>query len=176
MHPALDAPALRRVGLGHLTGWRLAAWLALEWLRVGGGVFVMLSRVIYELFESEIAMIEAAKRGETVFLGRQLRLEFTHNPQLFIAWTWGALPDAEYHVGRSPKSFCTGAAEIEFDATASQAWTGLIGQDLVLKYRDTEQQILEISGSGAAVFCCSFEGSWHRDVLFVGRELPTEAL
>jgi hypothetical protein len=148
----------------------------LEWLRVGGGVLVMLSRVIYELFESEIAIIEAANRSESIYLDRQLRLQFTDKPQLFIAWTWGALPNAEYHVGWSPESFCTGAAEIEFDATNSRAWTGLIGQDLILSYRDTKHQILEISAPGAAVFCCSYEDSWYRDVLFVGRDVPKEML
>lgn len=132
---------------------------------------MILARVIYELFETEDETVEAADRGEPVFLDRQLRLEFTDALPIFIRWTWGLLPEAAYHLEWSHESFCTDGPEVEHDATRSPAWRDLIGHELSLHYRDPEQQVLEVSAHDAVVFCCSF----YLDKVYVGRTLPEGA-
>lgn len=135
---------------------------------------MVLARVIYELFETEADTTEAeADRGEPVYLDRQLRLELADGRLVFIAWTWGLLPEAAYHLAWSYDSFCTNGPEAEYDATRSPAWEDLIGHELSLHYRDPEQQVLEVRAHDAVVFCCSFgRGAWYMDTLYVGRMLP----
>ena len=132
----------------------------------------MLARVIYELFETEASTADVADRGEPVYLDRQLRLEFGDARPVFVAWTWGALPDSDYHVGWSYESFCKGPTEVEHDATKTPIWTGLVGHALSFHYRDPEQQVLEVRAGDAVVFCCSFERWWNADTLYVARQLP----
>ena len=148
---------------------------------------MVLARVIYELFETETDPADAADRGEPVFLDRQLRLEFTDTQPVFISWTWGLLPEANYHLAWSYEPLCTDKPEVEYDATRSPAWKDLIGHELSLHYRDPEQQVLEVRAHDAVVFCCSFgcgafelcrsveRGAWHMDTLYVGRALPEGA-
>jgi hypothetical protein len=136
---------------------------------------MVLARVIYELFETEAGTADIADRGEPVYLGRQLRLELAKAPSVYIAWTWGALPDSEYHMGWSHQSFCKGATEVEYDATHTPTWAGLAGHALSLHFRDPERQVLEVRTHDGVVFCCSFERSWHADTLYVARCLPEGA-
>ena len=133
---------------------------------------MVLARVIYELFETEAGTADVADRGEPVYLDRQLRLEFADSPPVFIAWTWGALPDSDYHVGWSHESFCTGPTEVEHDATNTPVWASLVGQSLSLHYRDRDQQVLEVRTRDAVVCCCSYERWWRADTLSVARGLP----
>jgi len=132
----------------------------------------VLARVIYELFETEASTADVAARGDAVYLDRQLRLEFADSPTVFIAWTWGAHPDSDYHVGWSYESFCKGPTEVEHDAAKTPIWAGLVGHPLSLHFRDPEQQVLEVRTRDAVVYCCSFERWWRADTLYVGRSLP----
>ena len=136
---------------------------------------MVLVRVIYELFATEAGTPESADRGGPVYLDRQLRLEFANSPPLYVSWTWGALPESEYHVGWSHDSFYRGVTEIEYDATNTSAWADLVGHALSLQYFDSNQQVLEIRTSNAAVFCCSFEQRWRADTLYVGSRMPEGA-
>jgi hypothetical protein len=136
---------------------------------------MVLSRVIYELVATESGVIGAAGRAGSIYLDRQLRLEFRHATPVFIAWTWGLLQDSEYHVGWSNSSYCEGPAEVEYDATKTSIWVELVGSVISLQFRDTDQQVLELRSPGAVVFCCSFEQSWHADTLYIGRSLPEAA-
>lgn len=133
---------------------------------------MVLARVIYELFETEAGIADVADRAEPVYLSRQLRLEFTDTTPVFIAWTWGLLPESDYHVGWSHESFCKGPLEVELDATRTAIWIKLVGHSVSLHFRDAEQQVLEVRSPETTVFCCSFEQWWHADTLYIGRSLP----
>lgn len=133
---------------------------------------MQLARVIYELFQWEASAANVAARGEPVYLDRQLRLEFADAEPVFVAWTWGKLPNSDYYVGWSHESFCTGPAEVEHDATTTLLWAALVGHPISLHFRDPEQQVLELRAGNAVVFCCSFEKRWYHDTLYVGQRLP----
>jgi hypothetical protein len=127
---------------------------------------MVLARVWYELFESEVRWLERQSSVEYVELGRQLRLEMADGSFLYIAWN--DLPGNEFYVDFKGESFCTGIAEVIREASASPLWLPLVGRPLELVYQDKERQVLVIRSGAPVVYCCSFgRGHWHADVLHV---------
>ena len=131
---------------------------------------MVLSRVIYELFESELEGIDLLSTPAE--LGRQLRLEFDDGSKTYVAWTWGDVSE-DYYVEFTGTTFCVDTPEAERDASQSPVWSPLVGQPVELTYRDAEHQVVEIRSRDAAVFCCSYgRGYWHMDVLHISTTLP----
>jgi hypothetical protein len=131
---------------------------------------MVLSRVIYELYESEVEEIDA--RSASSELGRQLRLEFDDGSKIHVAWTWDDVTEG-YYVEFKATTFCTDAPEVERDVSRWPAWSPLVGQSVELKYRDAKHQVVEIRSQNGVVFCCSYgSGHWGMDVLHVSASLP----
>jgi hypothetical protein len=132
---------------------------------------MILGRVWYELFESEVRWLDRQTNSEYVELGRQVRLEMADGSFLYIAWN--DLPGNDFYVDFGAASFCVGAAEVTREASASPLWLPLVGRPIELVYRDKERQVLEIRSGKSVVYCCSFgRGHWHADILHVAGRVP----
>jgi hypothetical protein len=134
---------------------------------------MILSRVVYELFDHEVEWLAAHPNPEAVELRRQVRLELDGNAKVFVAWTWFPSGD-DFYVAFSPTSFCIGDSDGFVDASDWPLWSGLIGREIVLAYRDeSTKQVLEVRSENATVLCCSFgRGVWHIDCLCVSGQMP----
>ena len=140
--------------------------------RPGDAVMMILRRVWYELFESEVRWLDTHPQCEYVELGRQLRLELADDNTVYVAWKWGWL-GSDYFVDFTGKSYYTGSAEVEREASASSLWSPLIGRPVEFAYRGEGRQVLEVRSGESVVYCCSFgKGCWGMDILHVAARLP----
>ncbi len=115
---------------------------------------MILSKVYYEFFEFE------QPSSTAIELDRQVRLEFTDSPVVYVSWTWERQygPDSEpYSIGHSHSSYCSVAAAVALVVSLSPFWAKHIGRDVELTHiasevREFEYQVLEIRSGGGFTF------------------------
>ena len=118
---------------------------------------MMLVRVEYEFFDFEEPSSTASE------LARQIRLEFSDTPTLFVSWTWERQrdPDCEpYSVAYAESSYFSDRAASVLDVSGSPSWSRHIGRDVELAYtrsslRDADYQVLEVRSGAERTFVYS---------------------
>lgn len=130
---------------------------------------LLLTNVIYQLFESDLPDLEAESTWHEI--DREVMLIFEDNHPIYISW---CSQPVQYAVGYQQTTWFSDPT-IRLDLSQSRIWKPLVGQLITLSYLDDQHQVLELSTSSAnaAVYCSSQEqGQWEMDVLHISSEKP----
>ena len=94
---------------------------------------------------------------------RQIHLEFSDAPPLFLSWTWERQygPESQpYTIGFQRESFFLGEPASVVDASVSPLWANHIGREVELKHLPStspafEHQVLEVRSAADRTFVYS---------------------
>jgi hypothetical protein len=131
---------------------------------------IVLSRVIYELFEADLESLVSPSSDEEHGIDREIRLELSDGASKYISW---CSDPVQYCVGVQPHSFFKPGGAVTRDVSVHPLWQRLIGEPLELVVLDANCQVLELRSSLASVFVSSQErGQWEADTLTVSGHNP----
>jgi len=129
---------------------------------------MILKRVIYELYEIDLASLN--DQPEWHEIDRELCLEFESGKALYFSW---CNEPEQYSVGLLNHRFNENEPDHILDASKSDMWSKLIGQEITPIFLDDSHQVLELKGKTYSVYLSSQEnGSWFSDVLRISMKLP----
>ena len=126
-----------------------------------------LQRVIYELFESDLASLRDFSDWHEI--DREIFLEFENGEKRYFSWCDEPI---QYSMGMQDERFNTGEPDHILDVSNWDMWQSLIGTKI--EFIDKEpHQIIEVKGPKKSVYLSNQEqGSWFSDVLHISNELP----
>jgi len=124
-----------------------------------------LSKVVYEIYQSDLVGLEGCNWEEPHELDGQVRLEFVDMDPMFVSW----IQDKDdFHVSCQNKSFFAVELEERRDMSKSQVWGALIGREIDVAFLSKDAYVLAIRSSGDRVYCWAI----GVDTITVGRRLP----
>ena len=124
-----------------------------------------LSKVIYEIYRSDLAYLEKRDWKEPHELDGQVRLEFTDMDPAYVSWVQDK---DDFHASYQDKSFFKVELEETKDMSSSQVWEPLIEREIDLAFLDQDACVVAIRSKDKRVYC------WAMcvDTITVGRRLP----
>jgi hypothetical protein len=130
----------------------------------------VLQTVFYDLFESEINVLDSLESYVSHTIDRELCLEFTSGKRIFISWC--NVP-VKYAVGMGATSFFEPENSIRLDASSHPIWKGIIGQPVELFVLNDDYQVIELQSPVGSIYFSTFEnGYFGADVITVSRKMP----
>jgi hypothetical protein len=133
-----------------------------------------LSRVIYNLFESDAERLDSEPNAAFHLLDREIVLLCDDPKETYISWkqTVSNEDDVIFSMAHQATSFFVNEFIVR-DMTTHPFWQPLIGQELTLCDDDRDHQILEIKAEHHSVYCSSYEeGHWGADFVHVSLVAP----
>ena len=132
----------------------------------------VLSRVVYELFPSDVEEIEKPGAELEHTIDREVRLEFSNGDMRFISW---CSDPVQYSIAVQERSFfVAGSSAVTRDLSDHPLWRPLIGNVVNMVALDPENQVLEVHSAAGSVYLSSHEGHWYADVVTVSANRPKE--
>lgn len=127
--------------------------------------------ICYRLFDGEEPAVEAAESAEIYDFGGELVLTFQDGQRCFVSWVGEPV---QYAIGSKDSShFVLDAQLTDYDVSSTAMWVGLVGQDVLLSFAASDNQVLKVSSATDHVLLCSFErGGWWADEVTVCKQAP----
>jgi hypothetical protein len=128
-----------------------------------------LKKVCLEFFDHER---ETASPNSSL-LDRQVRLHGNESEFLYISWTWERQKgpnDPHYSIGINKDSFFNSPPCFEIDASSSDLWSGLVGQEISLEFLDPDSQILQVKSPQSVIYCYT----WGVDTVSISGTDPRQ--
>ena len=127
-----------------------------------------ISRIVYEIYQSDLAYLERREWNEPHELDGQVRLEFTDMDPMFISWVEDK---GDFHASYQDRSFFKAELEVIKDMSTSIIWEPLIGQEVDVSFLDLNAFVVVIRSQNERVYCWAM----GVDQITVGRRLPESA-
>jgi hypothetical protein len=128
---------------------------------------VILRKVVYALFLSDLAALVDLTFGRDHEIDREICLTFDDGTVRFVSWcaahhSLKLLGDGmpAYCVGVAEASYFVGPTQLLADVSETEFWSPLIGTDTPLEFDRDDHQLLRIGVSPSAVFVASYEKEW----------------
>jgi len=129
-----------------------------------------ISKVVYELYQSDYSCIRGSEEGDTHEIDREIRIEAENGERIYISWTDSP---AQYSVGYKTSRWSKNDPEVTVDVSHWKVWQTLIAENCELIFHGDEHQVLEIRCPCASVYVSSQEnGKWFSDVLHISSSRP----
>jgi hypothetical protein len=134
---------------------------------------VQLQRVYYELYESDLQVLESRAWAVPHELDGQVRLDFFDTFAIYISAIQCLDSFCAHYRGAS---HFANPLPFEREVSDHPLWIPLIGSSINLAVVDDFRQVIAIRSPTRCVYCCSCEaGSWEADQLTICRSLPRPA-
>jgi hypothetical protein len=138
---------------------------------------VQLQRVCYELYESDLQVLESRAWAVPHELDGQVRLEFFDASAIYVSAIQCRDSFCAHYRGAS---HFANPLPFQRDVSDHPLWTPLIASSINLAFLDDFRQAIAIRSPirspTRCVYCCSCEaGSWEADQLTICRSLPRPA-
>ena len=129
-----------------------------------------LSRVVYELFESDVEELNAAAATKSHTIDREVRLEFSNGGVRYISWC--SEPE-QYCIGVKESSFFKPGGAVSRDVSDHPLWRESVGRVVSLVVLDAEHQILEVRAEVSSTYLSTQEnGHWYSDAVTISGNKP----
>jgi hypothetical protein len=130
----------------------------------------VLSRVSYLRFEHEVEEGGLDLSAPEHSLDAELRLEYSDGSTQFVSWTSAPV---QYCIGVKDGTWFDPGFTTEVDVSSHPLWLELVGHPIVLEWRGSEHQVLEVRGEKESVYLASRDGPyWCGDCVRVSRAMP----
>ncbi len=134
---------------------------------------MQLQSVCYELYESDLQVLESRAWAVPHELKGQVRLEFFDVSAIYVSAIQCGDSFCAHYRGASHFAI---PLPFQRDVSDHPLWTPLIGSSINLAFLDDFRQVVAIRSPTRCVYCCSYEaGSWEADQLTICRSLPRPA-
>ena len=112
---------------------------------------LLLTRVIYDLFESDIASLDEPESETAHTIDRQIRLEFSDSSIRHLSWSSDPV---QYCIGVQEQPFFVSGDNVTRDFSAHPLWRSVVGHVLDLVVIDPDHQVVEVRS--CVGLCISF--------------------
>ena len=130
-----------------------------------------LTRVIYELFESDARRLDADPIARIHEIDGEIRLIDEEGKSTFISW---CRDPVQFAVGIADASFNIAPCGVSRDMGGSEFWKQLVGKDVGLNFEGSNHQVLKIGSDHQEVYCWTSAFSDEgEDVLYISTERPS---
>ena len=134
---------------------------------------MQLQRVCYELYESDLGLLESRAWAVPHELEGQVRLEFFDASAIYVSAIQCCDSFCAHYRGAS---HFANPLPFQRDVSDHPLSTPLIASSINLAFLDDFRQAIAIRSPTRCVYCCSCEaGSWEADQLTICRSLPRPA-
>jgi hypothetical protein len=141
--------------------------------QAAGALAVQLQRVYYELYESDLQVLESRAWAVPQELEGQVRLEFFDTSAIYVSAIQCRDGFCAHYRGAS---HFANPLPFEREVSDHPLWTPLIASSINLAVIDDLRQVIAIRSPTRCVYCCSCEaGAWEADRLTICRSLPRPA-